>query len=188
MTARVGAWALGVLLAAAPGCGNAYIDNPRFARDRYLAVSLAVAIADLANQNLDGRPVGDVDLNTICPAGGSVRIHGELAQAGGDSSYDVVYELTGCAFSGDYGDYRVDADAYGQLAVSGARNNLSGYGSEQMDSPALRLTGTMVTPGHVDDFDDTCPFDFNLVSTEISDAFYGDWCGRPFAESMSHRG
>lgn len=187
MGARTSVMLLIGLACTATACGRERISEPQFIRDQNLAVSLVLAISDLAEQYVDGQPVGPVDLDAACPEGGSARIRGDLGQTLQETTYDLVYELRGCAFSADYGAYRVDADIGGDLSVVGTWDRNTGFGDELMTSPLLRLTGRAVNSGSVDDFDDSCPFTFHLISNPTSDAYYGDWCERPFASSMTHR-
>ena len=177
----------GLLSVALLGCGEDG-QGPRTCddacRDRSAMRAMRETLKLVYNLTLQGKPVGEQDVRTRCPLGGSARVVGTAFSnpEQGATLVELSYELDACAY------VQRDDDAEESYATTIDGTILqsviiavqpSATTALRIEAEAIDISGTVYDP----------PFDYEergcaIVLNQSGNHLGGVWCGRDVALTL----
>lgn len=179
----------GLLLAVATaGCGRPDVEYPSFIRDEMLSVTIAYGALEALSAELSGTQPGELSGTADCPHGGDITFQGTASAGAALDELDLSLTAAACKLSADFGFFAATATISGQLSLTSSWNRFDDTGSDVLRAEELQIRAETEYEGHSKDFKRTCIFSFHGTSNLTSDALFGTLCGKPYAESLNHRG
>lgn len=145
------------LLAALPSCGSDAAPAPvappceAECKDEVALKGIRETLKLAFNLTFQGKPVGNHDLSTPCPLGGTARVVGTATSNAlqGTTEVSILYELTDCAYFFDDDDPEDNYDLVisGQVVQKGILAvQPTTPSAVTMTSPSLVVKGTVYDP------------------------------------------
>lgn len=177
-----------LLAVATAGCGRPNVEYPSFIRDEMLSVTIAYGVLTALSSELSGIQAGELSGEADCPHGGNITFQGTFSAGAALDELDLTLTASACKLSGDFGYFAATATINGQLTLTSSWNRFDDTGSDVLRSEDLRIRADTQYEGHSKDFKRSCIFSYHSTSNLTSDALFGTLCGKPYAESLNHRG